>query len=79
MTITELCTIVNEALNLKTPTIKPSSKAGHITGAWDSLGSILIVMAVERAFNVKVPDGEVFLSVKEIVDYLRAKGINIDD
>ena len=67
------------AATLKVPTAKvmPSTRSEDLP-AWDSLGQVNLIMALEQEFGVyvEVEDFGNLNSVPAILDYLRKQGIS---
>lgn len=72
----KIITIMNEQLNLEGVEIKETSSFKEDLGV-DSLDLFELVMALEEEFGVEIPseDLENITTVKAVVDYLKAKGI----
>lgn len=72
----KIIAIMNEQLNLEGVEIKETSSFKEDLGV-DSLDLFELVMALEEEFGVEIPseDLENITTVKAVVDYLKAKGI----
>ena len=68
--------IIAEQLNTDADTITEASKFKEDLGA-DSLDLFELVMALEDEYSVEIPaeDLEKLTSVGEVMDYLKAKGV----
>ncbi|RKX58483.1 MAG: acyl carrier protein [Thermodesulfobacteriota bacterium] len=66
--------IISEKLNLSKDQIKPEASFVEDLGA-DSLDLVELVMAMEEAFGMEVPDEEAekLRTVKDVIDYVKAK------
>ena len=64
------------SLGIDEGSIQPASAQGSL-GAWDSLGQVHLMVAVEEEFGIRleVEDFARLTSVPAILEYLRAKGI----
>ena len=68
--------IIADQLSVDADTIKEASKFKEDLGA-DSLDLFELVMALEDEYSVEIPaeDLEKLTSVGEVMDYLKAKGV----
>lgn len=68
--------IIAEQLNVEESEIKLESNFKDDLGA-DSLDLFELVMALEEEFNVEIPseDLESIITVKDVVEYLKGKGV----
>lgn len=68
--------IIAEQLNVNEEEIKPETKFKDDLGA-DSLDLFELVMAVEEEFGIEIPseDLESIVSVNDIIEYLKEKGV----
>lgn len=68
--------IIAEQLNVDADTITESSSFKEDLGA-DSLDLFELVMALEDEYSVEIPseDLEKLTTVKQVMDYLKAKGV----
>uniref|UniRef100_A0A832GNW4 Acyl carrier protein n=1 Tax=Caldimicrobium thiodismutans TaxID=1653476 RepID=A0A832GNW4_9BACT len=66
--------IISQKLNLSKDQIKPEASFVDDLGA-DSLDLVELVMAMEEAFGMEVPDedAEKLRTVKDVLDYVKAK------
>ncbi|NPA40170.1 MAG: acyl carrier protein [Thermodesulfobacteria bacterium] len=66
--------IIAEKLNLSKDQIKPEASFVDDLGA-DSLDLVELVMAMEEAFGMEVPDedAEKLRTVKDVIDYVKSK------
>jgi len=66
--------IIAEKLNLSKDQIKPEASFVDDLGA-DSLDLVELVMAMEEAFGMEVPDedAEKLRTVKDVIEYVKAK------
>lgn len=66
--------IISQKLNLSKEQIKPEASFVDDLGA-DSLDLVELVMAMEEAFGMEVPDEEAekLRTVKDVIDYVKAK------
>jgi len=66
--------IISQKLNLPKDQIKPEASFVDDLGA-DSLDLVELVMAMEEAFGMEVPDEEAekLRTVKEVIEYVKAK------
>lgn len=66
--------IISQKLNLSKEQIKPEASFVDDLGA-DSLDLVELVMAMEEAFGMEVPDedAEKLRTVKDVLDYVKAK------
>jgi len=66
--------IISQKLNLSKDQIKPEASFVDDLGA-DSLDLVELVMAMEEAFGMEVPDEEAekLRTVKDVIDYVKAK------
>lgn len=66
--------IISQKLNLSKDQIKPEASFVDDLGA-DSLDLVELVMAMEEAFGMEVPDEEAekLRTVKEVIEYVKAK------
>lgn len=64
------------ALGIDEGSVQPASKQGSV-GAWDSLGQVHLMVAVEEEFDIRleVEDFAKLTSVQDILEHLRAQGI----
>jgi acyl carrier protein len=64
------------SLGVDASLIRLDSAQGGV-GAWDSLGQVHLMVAVEEAFDVQleVEDFARLTSVRAILDYLKSQGI----
>ena len=68
--------IIADQLSVDADTITEASKFKEVLGA-DSLDLFELVMALEDEYSVEIPaeDLEKLTSVGEVMDYLKAKGV----
>lgn len=68
--------IIAEQLNLDAAEIKPETSFKDDLGA-DSLDLFEVVMSLEEEYDIEIPPEEVsnLNTVAEVMDYLKAKGI----
>ncbi|MDK2965283.1 MULTISPECIES: acyl carrier protein [Lacrimispora] len=68
--------IIAEQLNVEAGVIKPESSFKEDLGA-DSLDLFELVMALEDEYSVEIPseDLEKLTTVQQVMDYLKAKGV----
>ncbi|AEH22133.1 Acyl carrier protein [Thermodesulfobacterium geofontis OPF15] len=66
--------IISQKLNLSKDQIKPEASFVDDLGA-DSLDLVELVMAMEEAFGMEVPDEEAekLRTVKDVIEYIKAK------
>jgi len=66
--------IISQKLNLSKDQIKPEASFVDDLGA-DSLDLVELVMAMEEAFGMEVPDedAEKLRTVKDVIDYVKSK------
>ncbi|MDJ0620618.1 MAG: acyl carrier protein [Calothrix sp. MO_192.B10] len=66
--------IVCEQLNVEAEEVKPEAKFADDLGA-DSLDTVELVMALEEAFDIEIPDedAEKITTVQQAVDYINDK------
>ncbi|MCS7149158.1 MAG: acyl carrier protein [Caldimicrobium sp.] len=66
--------IISQKLNLSKDQIKPEASFVDDLGA-DSLDLVELVMAMEEAFGMEVPDedAEKLRTVKDVLDYVKSK------
>ena len=66
--------IISQKLNLSKDQIKPEASFVDDLGA-DSLDLVELVMAMEEAFGMEVPDEEAekLRTVKDVIEYVKAK------
>ncbi len=66
--------IIAQKLNLSKDQIKPEASFVEDLGA-DSLDLVELVMAMEEAFGMEVPDedAEKLRTVKDVIDYVKSK------
>ena len=66
--------IISQLLSVDDDEITPGSKIHDDLGA-DSLDAIELVMEVEGAFDLEIPDecAEKFFTVQDVLDYINAK------
>ncbi|MCS7199886.1 MAG: acyl carrier protein [Caldimicrobium sp.] len=66
--------IISQKLNLSKDQIKPEASFVDDLGA-DSLDLVELVMAMEEAFGMEVPDedAEKLRTVKDVLDYIKSK------
>ncbi len=66
--------IIAQKLNLSKDQIKPEASFVEDLGA-DSLDLVELVMAMEEAFGMEVPDedAEKLRTVKDVIEYVKAK------
>jgi len=69
--------LIVEQLNVSAETIKPESAIAHGVGdepnlCADSLGVVELLMALEEAFEIEIPDDDAakLRTVRDIVDYV---------
>lgn len=69
--------IIAEQLNVEAGIITPESSFKEDLGA-DSLDLFELVMALEDEYTVEIPseDLEKLTTVSQVMDYLKAKGVN---
>ena len=68
--------IVSEQLSVDAGEVKAESNFQNDLGA-DSLDTVELVMALEEAFDIEIPDedAEKIVTVQSAVDYIQSKGI----
>lgn len=68
--------IVADVLAIDNPSLQPSTTASDVEG-WDSLTHVQIIVAVEKAFNIRFRTGEMasIANVGELVSRI-AKRVN---
>jgi acyl carrier protein len=66
--------IISQKLNLSKDQVKPEASFVNDLGA-DSLDLVELVMAMEEAFGMEVPDedAEKLRTVKDVIEYVKAK------
>jgi len=66
--------IISHKLNLSKDQVKPEASFVDDLGA-DSLDLVELVMAMEEAFGMEVPDedAEKLRTVKDVIDYVKAR------
>ena len=66
--------IVADQLGVEDEKIKPTANFANDLGA-DSLDTVELVMALEEAFDIEIPDeaAEKITTVQEAVDYIKEK------
>ena len=66
--------IISQKLNLSKDQVKPEASFVDDLGA-DSLDLVELVMAMEEAFGMEVPDedAEKLRTVKDVIEYVKAK------
>jgi acyl carrier protein len=66
--------IISQKLNLSKDQVKPEASFVDDLGA-DSLDLVELVMAMEEAFEMEVPDedAEKLRTVKDVIEYVKAK------
>jgi acyl carrier protein len=71
-----VCRVVACALGLAPDALDEHSSADTLT-AWDSLGHLTIVLALESEFGIQLPTGDAVTlrSVARIRDYLESHGV----
>ena len=71
--------ILSDVLSLGASEIQPELQKCDV-GTWDSLKQMDLVLSLEREYSItlEIPDIVRMTSVSEIVDVLKAKGIEID-
>ena len=78
--VDELRDLVIEDLGLDPGTkITPEDAFVEDLGA-DSLDLVELIMSLEERFNIEIPDedAEKLVTVKDVLNYLREKGVKID-
>lgn len=70
--------IVADTLGLEDLRLEPSMSAADVDG-WDSLAMVQIVVAVEKAFNIRLRTGEIasIKSVGEFVARIASRSRNV--
>lgn len=74
----KIAEIIAEQLNVEVSEVKPESNFKEDLEA-DSLDLFELVMALEEEYDVEIPsdDLEAIATVKNIMDYLTAKGVEL--
>ena len=74
----KIAEIIAEQLNVDVSEVKPEASFKEDLEA-DSLDLFELVMALEEEYDVEIPseDLEKILTVKDIMDYLAAKGVEL--
>ncbi len=74
----KIAEIIAEQLNVDVSEVKPEASFKEDLEA-DSLDLFELVMALEEEYDVEIPseDLEKILTVKDIMDYLAAKGVDL--
>ena len=69
----KVCSIVSEQLSVEAGEVKSDSNFQNDLGA-DSLDTVELVMALEEAFDIEIPDeaAEKITNVQEAVNYINA-------
>ena len=70
----KVCTIVSEQLSVEAGEVKPDSNFQNDLGA-DSLDTVELVMALEEAFDIEIPDeaAEGIATVGDAVKFIEEK------
>jgi len=70
----KVCSIVSEQLSVETGEVKPDSNFQNDLGA-DSLDTVELVMALEEAFDIEIPDeaAEGIATVGDAVKFIEEK------
>lgn len=55
----EICRVVAKALNVSPESVTPDSSTGSFP-AWDSMGQMTVITALEEAFDVEFPIEDLF-------------------
>ncbi len=72
----ELKKLVAERLGIDEKDIKPGASFTEDLGA-DSLDLVELMMALEEKFGIEIPDEDTreLVTVQDVIDYLKSKGI----
>jgi len=72
----ELKKLVAERLGIDEKDIKPGASFTEDLGA-DSLDLVELMMALEEKFGIEIPDEDAreLVTVQDVIDYLKSKGI----
>ena len=75
-TFEQLQEVMAPALNVSADTITPASAQSNLA-AWDSLGHVNLMVALEDAFGIElqIEDFSKLGSVRAILEYLKSQGI----
>lgn len=67
--------IITQQLNVEAEKVKPEAQFQEDLGA-DSLDIVELIMAMEEAFDIEIPDEEAegLKSVQDVTSYLQSKG-----
>lgn len=70
----KLNTVIMDQLDLDDLSLTRDTQAQDVDG-WDSLAHVRIIIAVEQAFNVRLPTSQVttIANVGELVDLIRSR------
>ena len=70
----KVCSIVSEQLSVESAEVKPDSNFQNDLGA-DSLDTVELVMALEEAFDIEIPDeaAESIATVGDAVKFIEEK------
>ena len=73
-TLQKFCSIVSEQLSVESAEVKPDSNFQNDLGA-DSLDTVELVMALEEAFDIEIPDeaAEGIATVGDAVKFIEDK------
>ena len=71
--------IIVEQLGVEPDQVKPESNFRRTDLGADSLDTVELIMAFEEEFDVEIPDEDAqkIKTVKDVIDYINAKTINI--
>ncbi len=75
-TFEQLQEVMAPALNVSADTITPTSAQSNLA-AWDSLGHVNLMVALEDAFGIElqIEDFSKLGSVRAILEYLKSQGV----
>lgn len=75
-----LAAILAEVFGLKESEIRSSLKKGDV-GSWDSLKQMDLVLSLEQEYGIalEIPDIVRMVSVADIEEVLRSKGVDLED
>lgn len=75
MEFEKICEIIADQLGIDADAIKPESAFVDDLGA-DSLDVVELIMAIEEAFDMEIPDvqAETIVTVQDAVDYIKNNG-----